>query len=170
MDQQPHCACEWNQNRNKNKTVTIKLITQFIVRFNDWPGVLLFDLDHKQCSGIIKGWLQYLTSESKRSFLVNNTLMFGSVWCLVIAQIKFSLIKRNIDHTTRTVANPNPHPPTSNNISVPLLFLCVFFFFFSYHLSLYMFSPDKWRKISMKSHKLVLATMFEFKTSCAQIC
>ena len=80
MDQQPHRACERNQNKNKNKTVTIKLTTHFIVRFNDWPCVLLFDLDHKQCSGIIKGWLQYLmTSESKRSFLVNNTLMFGSV-------------------------------------------------------------------------------------------
>ena len=79
MDQQPHRACERNQDKNKNKTVTIKLITHSIVRFNDWSCVLLFDLDHKQCSGIIKGWLQYLTSESKRRFLVNNTLMFGTV-------------------------------------------------------------------------------------------
>ena len=32
------------------------------------------DLTHKQCNGIIKGWLQCLTSESKGRVLVNNIL------------------------------------------------------------------------------------------------
>ena len=54
------------------------------------PRVLLFDLAHKQCNGIIKGWLHCLTSELKVRFLVNNTLLA----CLVIAQIQFSLIKQ----------------------------------------------------------------------------
>ena len=31
--------------------------------------------------------------QSKGTFLVNNILMFGSAWCLVLAQIQFSLIK-----------------------------------------------------------------------------
>ena len=42
---------------------------------------------------IIKGWLHCLTSESKRRFLVSN-ILFGSAWCLVIAQIQFSLINK----------------------------------------------------------------------------
>ena len=40
--------------------------------------VLLFDLTHKKCNGIIKGWLHCLVLESKGRFLVNNILMFGS--------------------------------------------------------------------------------------------
>ena len=42
----------------------------------------------------VKGWPHYLTSKSKGRFLVNNTLVFGSAWCLVTAQIQFSLIKK----------------------------------------------------------------------------
>ena len=38
--------------------------------------------------------LHCLTSESKGRFLVNNTLMFGPVFCLVMAQIQLSLIKK----------------------------------------------------------------------------
>ena len=33
----------------------------------------MFDLTHKQFSGIIKGWLQCLTSESKGRILVSNS-------------------------------------------------------------------------------------------------
>ena len=33
--------------------------------------VLLFDLAHKYCNGIIKGWLHCLTSESKGRFVSN---------------------------------------------------------------------------------------------------
>ena len=65
----------WNNNRTmhmnkiKRKTkpshATFELTKGSIVRFS-----------HKQCNGIIKGWLHCLTSESKERFLVNNTL-FG---------------------------------------------------------------------------------------------
>ena len=61
----------------------------------------------------VKGWLHCLTSMSKRRFLVDNTLMFGSAWFLVMVQIQFSLIKK--DWTFRTHVNPSP--PTSSNIS-----------------------------------------------------
>ena len=81
-----------NQNKKQNQ----------VMSYSNWPRVLLFDLAHKQCNGIIKGWLHYLTSEPKGRFLVNNTLMFGSwylvmagsAWCLVMAQIQFSLLKK----------------------------------------------------------------------------
>ena len=39
---------------------------------------LLFDLAHRKCNGIRKGWLHCLTSEWKGRFLVNSILMFGS--------------------------------------------------------------------------------------------
>ena len=85
MEQQSHGACEWaksKQKQNKSK-VTLHLY---------WPPILLSDLAQKQCNGIIKGWLHYLMSESKGRFLVNNILL---AWCLVMAQIQFSLIKQN---------------------------------------------------------------------------
>ena len=63
------------------------------VHLNERPRVLLFDIARKQCNGIIKGWLHCLTSESKGRFLVTNILMFGSAWCLAMAQIQFSLMK-----------------------------------------------------------------------------
>ena len=47
------------------------------------------DLGHRKCNGIIKGWRQCQTSVSKGRFFVSNILMFGSAWCLVIAQIQF---------------------------------------------------------------------------------
>ena len=92
------------QNQNK-KTSTLH---------SNWPRILLLELAHKQCSGIIKGWLHCLTSSQKEDLL--SILLFGSVWCLFIAQIQFSLMKKkNKDWTSRTLANPTP--PTSNNIS-----------------------------------------------------
>ena len=59
---------------------------------------------------IIKGWLHCLTSESKRRFLVSN-ILFGSAWCLVIAQIQFSLINK-IGRSERLL-----HPPTSLSLT-----------------------------------------------------
>ena len=100
-----------NEIRTKTKPIhaTFKLATDFIVR-----------LSPLTCNGIIKRWLHYLMSVSKERFL-GNILMFGSVWCLVMAEIQFSLIKKiNKDWTSRTLANPPtppPPPPTSNNIS-----------------------------------------------------
>ena len=52
--------------------------------------VALFGLAHKQCNSIIKSWLHCLTSVSKGRFLANNILLAR---CLVMAQIKFCLIK-----------------------------------------------------------------------------
>ena len=99
--------CMWtNEIKTKQNQVTSR---------SNWPHVILFDLAHKQCNGIIKGWLHCLTLESKGRFLVNNILMFGSTWCLIMAQIQFSPIKNNKNWTSRTPANLPP--PTSNNIS-----------------------------------------------------
>ena len=91
----------------------IKTKTSHITSHSNWPRVLLFDLTHKLCKGIIERWFHCLTSESKRRFLVNNILMFGSVWCLVMAQIQFSLIKKNIGRPEHLLT---PRPTTSNKI------------------------------------------------------
>ena len=48
-----------------------------------------------------------------RKIPLNNILMFDSAWCLVLAQIKFSLIKKK-DWTSRTLATP--HLLTFDNI------------------------------------------------------
>ena len=56
-----HRACEW-----KNKTN--------FTSYSNCPRVL-FDLAHKQCSGIAKGWFNCLTSKSKRRFLANDILL-----------------------------------------------------------------------------------------------
>ena len=102
MKQQPHRACERTKSKQKQK-------------HSNWPGILSFDLAHKQCKGIIKEWLHCPISELKGRFLVNNILMFGSAWCLVMSRIQFSLIKKNKDWTSRIVANS--HLPTSDIIS-----------------------------------------------------
>ena len=96
IDQQPHCACGERTKSNKNK---INKTTSYSKR----PCVLLFALAHKQCNGIIKGWLHCLMLESKGRFLANNTLL---AWCLVMVQIQFTLIKQNKDWASRTLANP----------------------------------------------------------------
>ena len=79
------------------------------------PSVLLFDLAHKQCNGIVKGWPHCYSSEWKGTFFVNN-ILFGSVWCVVMAEIQLSVIKKKKDWTSKTLGNPLT--PTSHNISV----------------------------------------------------
>ena len=106
MEQQPHRACERTKSKQKQNQVT---------SHSNWPRVLLFDLAHKQCNGIIKGWLHCLTPESIGRFLVNNILMFDSAWCLIMEQIQFSLIKKiKIERPEHSLTL---HPPTSDNIS-----------------------------------------------------
>ena len=61
MEQQPHRACERTKSKQKQNQVT---------SHSNWPRVLLFDLAHKQCNGIIKGWFHCHTSEWKGTFLV----------------------------------------------------------------------------------------------------
>ena len=78
--------------------------TNFSTKINDVSrNGGLFDLLHKQCNGIIKGWLHCLMSESNGRFLVNHILLFSSVWSLVTGQIQFSLTKKkkNKDWTSR---------------------------------------------------------------------
>ena len=95
-----HHSCE----RTKSKQKQNQFMSHSI-----WPCVLLLDLAHKQCNDFIKGWLHCLTSESKGRFLANNILIFDSSWCLVMAQIQFSLIKKmKKDCTSRTLATPTP--------------------------------------------------------------
>ena len=84
MEQQPHRASERTKSKQKQNHAT---------SCSNWPRVPFFDLAHKHCNVIIKGWLHCLTPESKRRFLVNN-ILFDSPWCLVMAQIQFSLIKK----------------------------------------------------------------------------
>ena len=99
-----HYACERMKSNQKQNQVT---------SHSNGPRVLLFNLVHKQCNGIIKGWLHCLASESIRRFLVNNVLMFDSARCLVNAQIQFSFIKK-----IRTGLPEHSLPPaTSDNIS-----------------------------------------------------
>ena len=102
MEQQLRRACERTKSKQKQNQAL------------HWPRVILLDLAHKQCNGIITGLLHCLTSESKRRFLVND-ILFGSAWCLVLEQIQFSLIEKDKDWTSRTLAKPPP--TTSNNIS-----------------------------------------------------
>ena len=61
MEQQPHRAREWTKSNKKTQNK--------VTSYSNWPRVLLFDLAHKQCNGIIKGWLHCLTSDSKGGFI-----------------------------------------------------------------------------------------------------
>ena len=116
MEKQPHRACKRKKSKQKQNQVTSQ---------SNWPRILSFDLAHKQFNGIIKGWLHCLTSESIGKVLVNNTLIFDSAWYLVMAQIQFSLIKKNKNWISRTlVTTPSPplvttpfHSHKSDNIS-----------------------------------------------------
>ena len=98
MEQELHRA--WERTKAKQKQ-------NQVMSHSNQPRVLFFDLAHKQCNGIIKGWLHCLTSESKGRFLVNNILIFGSAWCLVMAQIQF--FQKNKDWTSRTLGPITSH-------------------------------------------------------------
>ena len=92
----------------KRKQTKSKQEQNHVMSHSNWPRVLLFDLAHKKCSDIINGWLHCLTSGSKGGFLVN-------VWprCLVMTQIQFSLLKKNLDvHNTREPPPSSPHFPS----------------------------------------------------------
>ena len=80
MDQQPDITCEGTKSKQKQNQVT---------SHSNWPRALLFDLAHRKCNGIMKGWFHCLTSESNERFPVNSILIFGSSWCLVMMQIQF---------------------------------------------------------------------------------
>ena len=72
--------------------------------------MILLYLAHKECSGIIKGWLYCLTLESKGRFLANN-ILFGLA-CLVIAQVQFFFTKNKKKQQQRfNVQNTRTHQP-----------------------------------------------------------
>ena len=92
---------------------------------SNWPHILLLNLAHKQCNGIINGWTNCLTSESKGRLLINNIVMFCSAWGLVMVQIHFSLVKKINVGRPEHLQSPHPlhlitfhfcitsHPPQS---------------------------------------------------------
>ena len=86
-----------NQKKNKTKSGNIQIDHAFY-----------FDLAHKECNSIIKGWLRCLRSESIGRFFANNILMFDSARFLVMAQIQCSLIKK-----IKIGCPEHPLPPTS---------------------------------------------------------
>ena len=58
MEQQPHGACEY-EITTKNQVTSI----------SNWPSVLLLDLAHKQCDGIIDGGFLAWHHSQKKDFL-----------------------------------------------------------------------------------------------------
>ena len=72
--------------------------------------LLLFDLVHKQCNNIIKGWHHCLRSESKRRFLVNKILLLSGHSA---NPIFFNKKKKN----WRPEDSPTSPPPMSDFIS-----------------------------------------------------
>ena len=73
MEQQPHRARERTKSKPKQNQVR---------SHSNWPRIILSDLAHRQCNGIIKVWIHSLTLQSIERVLVNNKLMFDSAWCL----------------------------------------------------------------------------------------
>ena len=66
-------ALEQTYSRSTRDTLFTRL--NQVTSYLNWPRVLLFDLDQKQCNDIIKEWLDCLTPESIRRFLVNDILI-----------------------------------------------------------------------------------------------
>ena len=87
-----------------------------------FPPLILSEPPSLQSNGIIKGWFHCLTRASMRRFLVNNILMFDSAWCLVVAQIQFSLIKKRLD-VQNSCYTPTPSKHTRLSMSDNISFL-----------------------------------------------
>ena len=94
-------ACERTKSKQKQNQVT---------SFSNWPRILLLDLTHKQCNGIVKEWLHCLTSGSNGRYInAWLNMIFGHDTNPIF------LSKKNKEWTSGTLANPPPS--TSNNIS-----------------------------------------------------
>ena len=105
MEQQPHCACE----RTKFK--------QKVMSYSNRALVPLFDLLHKQCNGIIKGWFHFLTSESKERFLVITNYINVFVSMIFGRGANPIFFNKKVIKITRPEHSLTRHLPTSNNIS-----------------------------------------------------
>ena len=98
-------------------TEEIKTKTKPSTSHSNWLCILLFDLAHKQCSGITKGWLYCLTPESiahrETPFqsYINDWLSMMSGHC---ANPIFFNKKKDWTSRTLTITPPHPlHPLTS---------------------------------------------------------
>ena len=80
-----------------------------VTMHSNWPRVLYFDLTYGRCNGIIGDGFCWRRSQWG-DFFFGGVPMFGSAWCLVMAHIQFSFIKRGIDQTSRALAIPRPPP------------------------------------------------------------
>ena len=83
-----------------------------VMSHSNWLHVLLYDLAHKQCNGVIKRWLTVWCQSQKEDFL---SKIFGSAWFLITAQIQFFLFKKKRLDFQKT---HYPHPYLSDNISI----------------------------------------------------
>ena len=105
MEQKPHRACEWtksNKNKKKLRHVIFKATMRSIVRFSPQNNAVVS----------LKDGFTSLTSVSKGRFLASNILL---AWCLVMAQIQFSLTKKI--KIGRPEHSLTLQPTTSDNIS-----------------------------------------------------
>ena len=84
----------------------IQTKTNQVTSHSNWPRVLLFDLAHKQCNGIIKWWLHFLTWESKGRFWLSMMSDHAANPIFFNKKIKIG----------RSEHSQTPQPPTSDNI------------------------------------------------------
>ena len=98
MEQQLHRTCERTKSKQKPNQV---------MSHSNRSRVLLFDLAHKHCNGIIKGWIHCLTSWSKGRFVSNMnvwvSMMSGhGANPMVPAGNKANRLS-SVNHTTKTI-------------------------------------------------------------------
>ena len=66
LAQLKHVNKLWNNNSTCMWATKPKQKQNQVTSHSNWPRVVLFDLAHKQCSGIIKGWVHVLTSVKRK--------------------------------------------------------------------------------------------------------
>ena len=89
--------CMWTneiKTNTKSSHATFKLTMLSILRFSPTNNAMVSLIN------------DFTVWRQKKDFL-SVILMFGSAWCLVMAETQFSLIKKK-DWTSRTLANPPP--------------------------------------------------------------
>ena len=91
MEQQPHRACKRTKSKQKQNSVT---------SHSNWPRVLLFNLGHRRCNGIMKGWLYWVKRKVSCQYYINVWLSYSA------NPIFFNNKKKN--WKSKTLANPPP--------------------------------------------------------------
>ena len=94
---------EQNQNKKKKTShVTFKLTTHSMLQFSPQTMQWIFSLSDVRVKRV------------RSQFLVNN-ILFGSAWCLVKAQIQFSLIKKIKIGRPEHSLTPHPLRPIASH-------------------------------------------------------